>query len=105
MSREQSRTRTQISKKSDDQVGRQARLLPTEAERGARDVGAPSARCQIFDFKSLLFQNKFEQRSIAAIIYYFGDFLWKNQNFLTAFWEKFLYHKFFYNKGLNQRTF
>ena len=79
MSREQSRTRTQISKKSDDQVGRQARLLPTEAERGARDVGAPSARCQIFDFKSLLFQNKFEQCIIAATIFDFALFLPKRK--------------------------
>jgi len=39
-SHKQSRTRNKISWKSADQGGRQARLLPTEAERGAGDVGA-----------------------------------------------------------------
>jgi len=46
-SHKQSRTRNKIGKKSADQGGRQARLLPTEAERGAGDVGVAPATVHI----------------------------------------------------------
>jgi len=38
---QQSRRRYKISKKSADQGGRQARLRPSKAERGAGDTEAP----------------------------------------------------------------